>query len=235
MSVRSSACELALIAIACAGSACGKSAADPEADPAKVAAIAKRIVTHIPVPGAARQCTYPELMNGATLTKVTALKLAKMDIENHPETEEWVNPFELDSPAARELIDPAADADTRRRAAAELLAAPFYLVYNVDLVDQPIALGAKDFKRGNVGARALRYDKNGNLYCVYVFFWTQDPNKQQWAVAKSTRQDIDPAVAKAMQDDLRAQMLLRVAALAAPPEKRDPKLPADDRTDRDPQ
>jgi len=221
--------ELAAGALALA--ACGKTAAGPEADPAKVTALANKIVANVPVPGAARDCAYDDLMGGATLTFRTALELAGAPIDDKkPELAEWVNPSELDSPAARDLL--GADDKLKRRAAAELLSAPFYLVYHVDLVDQPIPLGLKDFKRGHVGARALRYDPQGKLVCTYVFYWSQDPKKQEWAIKKSDEAMIDPAVAKEMQQDLRAQMLIRVAALAAPPPPRDPNVPPDDRSDR---
>jgi len=218
------------VAVVLAGAGCGKSAAAPEGDPAKVTKLVKQMLTEVPVPGAARKCSYAELMGGLTMTKVTALKLAGSPVQKRPEHEEWVNPAELDSPAARELI--GSDASLKRRAAGEFLLAPFYLIYHVDLVDEPLALGIKDFKRGNVGARALRYNRAGKLDCDYVFFWSNDADKKEWAVKKTDRPTVDPAVMEAMQQDLRAQMLIRIAALAAPPPPRPAGMPADDRYER---
>jgi hypothetical protein len=229
MSARSSALDLTLAVVLLA--ACGKKPAKlPEADPAKITKLAKRMYGNIPVPEFARKCKYDELMGGASMTKKTLVQLAEVELEKKPEVADFVNPTELDSPAARQILDNPADEKLRRQAAAELLLAPFYLIYYIDLVDTPLALGVKDFKKGNVGARALRYDKNGKIECTYVFFWNNDPNKQAWAVAQTTRPLVDPAVVKELQIDLRAQMLARVAALAAPP----PAVvgPADDRSER---
>jgi hypothetical protein len=227
MSARSSARNVLLIAIAAA--ACGKKAKLPEADPAKATELATKLLKNAPLPAQVRECKYEELLGHVTITKRTLLELAKQPVGKLPEVADYVNPTELDSPAARQLID-SPDETQRRQAAAELLAAPSYLVYNVDLVDTPLAMGVKDFKRGHVGARALRFDKTGNAVCAFVFLWTNDPAKQAWAIEKSDKPLIDPAVMTEMQKDLRTQMLARVAGLAAPP----PKYlgPADDRHDR---
>jgi hypothetical protein len=231
MSARSSALELALVLVALSA-ACGKKQDRklPEADPERITKLAKRMYTNIPVPSFARDCKYEELMGGATLTKKTLAQLAGMEPEKKPDFADFVNPTELDSPAARQILDNPADEKLRRQGAAELLLAPFFLIYYVDLVDTPLALGIKDFKKGYVGARALRYDKTGKIECTYVFFWNNDPNKQKWAIQQTTRPEVDPAVVKELQVDLRAQMLARVAALAAPP----PKVegPVDDRSER---
>ncbi len=83
-----------------------------------------------------------------------------------------------------------------------------------------------------MGARALRFNKTGKLDCEYVFFWSNDPDKKEWAVKKTNLPTVDPAVMEAMQKDLRVQMLRRVAALAAPPPPRPAGMPADDRYER---
>jgi hypothetical protein len=230
MSARSSALELAALLAVVAG--CGKKEPPrPEADPAKFVDVAKAMYRNSPVPGM-RACEYKELLNGATLTARTLGQIAGVTPSTKdPGLDEYVNPMELDAPAARELVD-SKDDQVRRRATAELLAAPFYLVYHVDLVDTPLVLGVKDFKRGYVGARALRYDKGGNLSCVFVFYWTNDPVKQAWAIEKTDHPLVAPEVQKAMQDDLKDQMLKRVAGLAATPPPRPEGVPADDRSER---
>lgn len=221
---------LVALALACAGGCSSKPAAKlPEADPARVATLATTMLRNVPVPAGAPECKFDQLLGGATLTRRTLIELAEQEMIKRPEVAEWVNPTEVDSPAARTIIE-SKDVTLRRQAAAQLLSAPFYLVYHVDLVDTPIPLGVKDFKRGNVGARALRYDTSGNVSCVMVFFWGNDPAKTEWAMKKSDKALIDPEVQKEMQQDLRRQMLKRVAALAAPAPKTN--LPADDRHDR---
>lgn len=229
MSARSSALELAIALIAL--TACGKKERKlPEADPAKITTLAKRMVKNVPVPAGAPVCKFEQLMGGATLTKKTLYQLAETTPDKRPDVADYVNPTELDAPAARQILDNPADEKLRRQGAAELLRAPFYLVYHVDLVDTPLALGVKDFKKSTVGARALRYDKTGKIECLYVFFWTNDPEMQKWAVQQTNRPLVDPAVAQKLQEDLRKQMLTRVAALAAPA----PVVtgPADDRSER---
>jgi len=227
MSARSSAHSLLLVSVL---AACGKSAAKaPEADPAKVQKLAAWMLKTIPVPAAVRDCKDSEMVGGATMTKVTLAALAEQPLEKRPEHDDYVNPPDLDVPAARLLVE-SKDLTVRRQATAELLLAPFFLVYNIDLVDTPLAIGVKDFKRGHVGARALRYDKKGNIECQNVFLWTNHPDKQAWAVKLSDKPLVDPAVKLEMQKDLRAQMLVRIAGLGAPPPKT--TGPADDRHDR---
>ena len=80
-----------------------------------------------------------------------------------------------------------------------------------------MALGVKELKRGAVGARAMRYDKQGRLECVRVFVWQNDKAVSNDAIARSNKALIDPAVAKQLRDDLAVQLLKRIAALGAPP------------------
>ena len=181
-----------------------------------MAALAKTMIDHTPMPAQVRDCTASDLVGGATLTYPTASKLGGLTLPDVPEMADWINPSELDSPAARTLLTASATLTDRRRAAAELLAAPFYLVYKVDQVAAPIALGVKELKQGLVNARAVRYDHSGRLVCSLVFHYYQDDAKQAWAVDKSDALEIDPAVAQAMRDDLRYQMLRTVASLGDP-------------------
>ena len=205
---RSAILGLTLLAVGCKQ--------HPEADPAKATALATKMIKDVPVPGYT-DCTGEQVIGGATMTYPTAMKIAGKQVGPEHEMADWINPVELDSPAARTLADAAAGDTAKRRATAELLAAPFYLVYVVDHVNAPIALGIKELKLGSASGRALRYTKNGTLQCVRVFVWANDEAKNQWAMDASDKALIDPAVAQAMKDDLRAQMLKRVAALGAPP------------------
>ena len=111
-----------------------------------------------------------------------------------PEQREFVNPPELDAPAFRVLADDKASDADRRAAAGELAAAPFYLVYLIDHVDVPMALGVKELKRGFASGRAIKYDKAGNAQCVRVFLWENDRKVSDQAIAKSDRARIDPAI-----------------------------------------
>src|ERR1700733_11423460 len=140
---------------ACAVVACHST---PEADPGKVVALAKEMIAHVPAPAGVRNCKPDELV-GTSLTQLTLLKIAKATINTDTIHAEWINPPQLDAPAARVLADPNSDPTAARQAAAELLAAPFYVVYRVDSVNAPIAVEVKDPKIGTVGARAIRYDK----------------------------------------------------------------------------
>lgn len=204
---------------AAAGLAAGLTAAacstshKPEADPARLVPIMQAMDRNTPAPGGAPDCAPDQMIGGATLTQVTLLKIASEPANPGPTREDWINPAELDSPAARELIDPAIDETTRRQAAYELLSAPFYLVYRIDIVDAPMALGVKDLKRGTVGARTLRYDREGNIVCVKVMTFQNTLKTSDWAILKSNLALMDPKIVAVLKDDLRDQLLKHVAAL----------------------
>lgn len=219
MSARSSAPDLRLAVAACAAAAAAAACSTshkPEADPARLVPIMKAMDQNTPAPGGAPTCRPDDMIGGATLTQVALLKIAGEPANPGPEREDWINPAELDSPAARELIDPSVDETTKRQAAYELLSAPFYLVYRVDLVDAPMAIGVKDLKRGTVGVRALRFDRQGNIVCVKVMTFQNTLAKSDWAILKSNLAVMDPKVSAALRDDLRAQFLAHVAALGRP-------------------
>jgi len=190
----------------------------PEADPAAFASLAKTMTDNVPTPGAP-ECPGEKVLGGATMTMRTLLQIAKQPVRDIAERREWSNPPELDVPAARVLLDEQASETAKRRAAAELAAAPFYLVYIIDHIDVPMALGIKELKRGSAGGRALRYDKRGQLECVRVFIWQNDKAVSDDAIAKSNKALIDPAIAKRLRDDVTVQLLKRIAALGAPPPK----------------
>ncbi len=169
-----------------------------------------------PSPGM-KECEGSSIVGGATLTATTFFTLAGQTYDkSKPEYQEYVNPAELDSPAARTLVDPKAGTSDKRRAAAELLAAPFFLVYYIDLVSVPMALEVKELKRGTVSGRAIKFDKQGQLQCVRVFHFRNDKAVSEAAIAKSDKARIDPAVAAELRADLRVEMLRRIPALTLP-------------------
>ena len=222
MSVRSSVPDpaLAVTAVACLAAAAAATACStghkPEADPARLVPIMKAMDRNTPAPGGAPTCTPDQMIGGATLTQVTLLKIAGEPANPGPEREDWINPPDLDSPAARELIDPKLDETTVRQAAYELLSAPFYLVYRIDLVDAPMAIGVKDLKRGTVGARALRFDREGNIVCVKVMTFQNTLARSDSAILRSNLAVMDPKISAELRDDLRAQFLVHVQALGRP-------------------
>jgi hypothetical protein len=222
MSARSFALEL--VALAAALGACAKTAKRPEADPAKVEALATAMINNTPMPAAVPACTPASFAAAVPMTQRTVLQLAKMPISAEPERADWINPTEIDAPSARLLVD-SADTIVRRQAAAELLAAKSYMVYRVDMVNAPIALMVKELKRGGVGMRAIGYDKRGEPTCVTVFIVQQDKQKSEWAMDQSNKAFIDPKVAQVLRDDLKEQLLERVAEMTTPPAPPAPPAP----------
>jgi hypothetical protein len=214
MSARSSARDLGWLA--CLAAAACSTSHKPEADPARVVSIMKAIDQHSPGPGDVPDCSPSDMIGGATLTQLTALQIGGIPAHPGAEREDWMNPPELDSPAARELLDPAVDETTKRQAAYELLSAPFYLVYRIDLVDAPMAVGLKDLRRGVVGMRTLRFDREGNSICAKVLLFQQSLAKSDWAIVKSNLAAMDPKVSKVLRDDLHDLLLKHVAALGRP-------------------
>ena len=199
MSARSLLCSCVVVA-------CGKTADAPKkptADPAKVHALAVEMVKNVPAMAAVPECEDAQLAGGATMTYRTVQELAGEKIPNDPEHAAWINPPALDAPGARKLAGGAAD----REAAGELLAAPFYVVYRVDMVNAPVALAIKELKIGTVGVRVIRYDKAGRAICERPFYFQNDQAKSDWAIAHSTHVMIDPEVAEAMRVDLAEQFV----------------------------
>jgi hypothetical protein len=200
----------ALIILTVTALGCGKKAkGKPEADPAKVKALAEKMAMNPPSPGGVPVCKPGELTGGAAMTHTTLLRLAGHALEAKPEHADWINPAVLDHPAARLLADGKADAKALRQAAAELLAAPFFVDYRVDNVDAPLALAIKEPKPGFVHARAIRFAA-GKPTCATVFYGRNTDEKTAWAISVSDRAVIDPAVAQAMRDDLAAEYVKAV-------------------------
>jgi hypothetical protein len=197
MWARSSLLSLALVA------SCKSTPKAPEADPAHVKTLAAKMANNMPAPQAARPCHPDDYKDVPTLTFRTLLQQGGVPVRDDPENRDWINPTGLDSPAVQDLAGPNA-----RRAAATLLAAPAWIVYRVDLVNAPMALGVKELKIGTIGARAIRFStKTAQPECVEVFYFQNDQQKSDYAISKSDRAIIDPAIAKMLRDDLAAQYL----------------------------
>src|SRR5690606_4037395 len=103
------------------------------------------------------------------------------------------------------LLDDKADQTARRRAAAQVLAAKAFLVHKVDVVNAPIALEIKHLARGTIHARVIRFDTNAKPVCVSQVEFQNDEKKSDWAISVSTKNLIDPEVARLMREDLREQ------------------------------
>jgi hypothetical protein len=214
MSARSSRREL--LVVACALAACGKSGPKkPEADPAQVSKLAAQMARQVPTPAATRDCTPEDLVGGAPMTWRTLVQLSGEKVATRPEDQDWINPKELDAPGARVVLDPK-DKKLARQAAAELLAAPFWVVYKVDYVNAPMALGVKELKIGTVATRIIRYEKTGAPACVLVWFFQNDQKISDDAIAISDKAEIDPAVAKILRDDLVHQYITQAPRTTAP-------------------
>jgi hypothetical protein len=187
--------------------ACGKSGPKkPEADPAEVTKLAAKMLREIPTPAAARDCTPQDLAGGIPMTFRSLTLLGALTPASRPEDEAWINPPELDAAAVRTLLD-SKDKTATRQAAAELMAAPFWITYKVDYVNAPMALGVKELKIGTIGARVIRYEKTGIPGCVLVVNFQNDPKISDDAIAVSDKAAIDPAVAKILREDLTAQWI----------------------------
>ena len=215
MSARSSLPSVLLVALA----ACKSPPKAPEADPAQVKALAQTIAKNIPAPQAARLCQPADYANIPTVTFLSILHLGDLPVMQDPQHADWINPPGLESPAFHDLQ--STDETTRRRAAAQLLAAPGWLVYKIDMVNAPMAIGVKELKIGTIGARAIRFDKRGLPVCTEVFYFQNDQQKSDYAISKSDRAIIDPELAKMLREDLTQQYLTHApkAPAPAPPAK----------------
>ncbi len=211
MSGRSSARERALILVALvgcgsSGGATGSAAAPAEADPAAVTALARTMLANAPTPGGGRDRTAADPRGALPLTQNALLRLAGQAIAADPEHADWLNPPELDGAPVRAMLAAAPGSPAARQAAAAVLAAPAALVYRIDNVDAPLALGVKELKIGTVGARLIRYEK-GAPVCIQVFHWQNDREVARKAIEASDRAIVDPAVAANLRADLTARYL----------------------------
>jgi hypothetical protein len=205
----------------------------PEADPAAARARALAMLERSPTAGAVPVCQPADYVGAMTLTYPTLLRLAGRPVGAGPETAAWINPVELDDPSAQTLTASdggGATATSARQAAATFLASPGHVVYRIDNVDAPLALGIKELKRGTVSARAIRYDARGNPRCAEVFHWQNDKARSDWAIERSNLAQVDPVIARALQDDLRAEYLAHApggpGAPAAVTARRPPGTPS---------
>ncbi|MBA3463270.1 MAG: hypothetical protein H0T46_25165 [Deltaproteobacteria bacterium] len=211
MSARSSLrSALALLLV----TACGGKTSGLDADPAQVAALATTMIQNTPAPAALPACTTAQLA-APSLTARTLIQLAGQEIPDRHERTDWINPSELDEPAARTLVDPAATAEAKRAAAGTLLGKSKFIVWRPETVDVPLAVGSKELRRGIVGFRALGYDRAGNGTCITVFTIKNDKAVSEWAMDKSDKAEVDPAISKALQQDLKKVLIGTVASLRA--------------------
>ncbi len=210
MSARSSAPERLALGLA-AALGCGTHA--PEREPAEVAQHARVMLASTPAPAAVRVCIAADLQ-APSLTQRTLLELAGEPIPDAPERAAWINPPALDAPAARMLVEATTSPLGRRRAAAQLLGAPRLVVFRVDMVNVPLALGVKELKRGAVGMRAIGYDRAGQATCAKVFTVRNDKATSEAAMDRSDRATVDPAVIQLLRDDLAQQLIWHVELLA---------------------
>ena len=217
MSGRSSLHSVLAVALV---AACGKSAPPPpEADPAKVIDVAKTLGTNMPGMSTVRNCTDADYPGTVSMTWRSLLLLSGDVPSKEPRDADWINPPELDAMQVRELLE-GKDTKVKRRAAAHVLDAKAYLVFKVDVVNAPMALGFKELKIGTVLGRVIRFEKNLTPTCVGMFEFQNDQAKSDWAISVSDKAVIDPAVAKALRDDLAAQYLKNAPQVAAiPPAK----------------
>lgn len=182
-----------------------------EADPEQIVALAKNLVNTTPPLAGARMCTEADYANPA-ITVRTALQLAKQTIPDAPEYAEWVNPPIADAPAFRTVLD-GKDELARRQAAAQLLRAKGYMMYRVDMVNVPMAIGFKELKRGAVGVRALGYDHLGNIKCVRTFIVQNDKALSEAAMKASDKPTMDPEISRKLRDDLTEQLKEHISEL----------------------
>jgi hypothetical protein len=148
------------------------------------------------------------------MTYRTAMLIAGEQMANDPEHAEWINPPALDTPAARVLIDASAGERAKREAAAPLVTAPAWLIYRVDLVNAPLALGVKELKLGQVELRAIRFERaTGQPTCVTLFYVQNTQEVSDAAIEKSDRPIVDPRIAQALRDDLQQNLVKKVAQL----------------------
>jgi hypothetical protein len=182
-------------------------AKQPEADPAKVKALAKQLIQNEPGMAAVRECKDADFANTLPVTWRTVKLLASDPIGKENREADWINPVQLEVPPSFRTVLESKDSTAQRRAAAQVLRANAYLVHKVDVVNAPIALGIKELKIGSIGARAIRYERDGKPTCVALVDFTNDRKKAEWAMSVSDKTLIDPAVAQAMRDDLVDQYL----------------------------
>jgi hypothetical protein len=193
--------------------ACGKKPAPtpkPTADPGKVRALAAQMIHNTPAIAAVPVCSDGDFTGATTVTSRSLELLAQQQVPKDPEHAEWIHPPQLEAPAVRAFL-----ATPTPELAAELLAANKWMVYRVEMVNAPIALGEKELKIGTVGTRIIVYDKTGMATCARVFNFQNDKAKSDWAIKNADHIVIPPEVSKAMRDDL-AEQFVKLAPKPAP-------------------
>ena len=208
-----------LALLACALGACSAKKHDGvKGHVERVKVLASFMVENVPRPGVVGECKPGDFVGGYPMTHLSLLKLGGKTWEKErPEYADWINPAELDAPSARVLLDPAASREDQEYAAGDFIGAKFYVVYRVENVDAPVALGVKDLKMSTVGTHITKYGKDTIPVCSTVFHFQSSPEKSDWAIVHSDKAKIDPAVAQAVKDDLVARYLSLAPRVTAKP------------------
>jgi hypothetical protein len=181
------------------------------ADPAQIQPLAAQMAGNVPAPAAVPACTPAELAGLPDLTYRTLRVLAGLPLDATPEQADWINPAQLDAPAAHALADPATEPGAKRHAAAELLDAKAWLVHQVQFVGAPLALGVKELKIGTVGTAIIRYDRaTAKPTCVQLFSFQNTRATSDWAISVSDKPYVDARVQQVLRDDLAARYLALV-------------------------
>lgn len=177
------------------------------------------MVKNSPVPAAVPACSETDLRSTVTMTFRTLTLLAGHTIDGAaPETAGWVNPTQLDAAPARTILDTNAQTTPKREAAASLLAAPSWLIFRVDLVNAPMALGVKELKTGTITGRIIRYDRaSSRPTCVSQWGVQNSRDKTEWAISISNKPVIDPAVVQVLRDNLATNYVAHIRSKVPPP------------------
>ena len=216
---------LLLVVAACGGGGGKQEPAKPEFDPAKVLPYAKAIYANAPSMGSARPCTDADFQGGGmAMTQNSLRTLVGVPPDKEAYHLTWINPPEVEDPVVRLLVAPPAGTDPHliRQAAWQFVKAPFYIVYRVDNVNAPMALGIKELIRGTVEVRIFRQERDGTATCSRTVYFQNDKAKSDAAIDASDKTNLDPAVVKAMQDDLHEQFLKKIPVVPLAPAPRPP-------------
>jgi len=215
---------LALVALV---AACGTKGDAPakkrvKGKPERVQVLAKFMVDNVPRPGVVPECKDEDFLGGYPITQLSLLLLGKALFDKeHPERQTWMNPPELEAPSVAVLLDDKASSEDKAYAAGEFVNAPFFVVYRVENADAPLALGVKELKIGTVSTKIIKYGKDTIPICAKAFSYQNSKEKSDWAIEKSDKALVDPAIAQAMRDDLTARWIeLAPKVKAAPPTKK---------------
>ena len=87
---------------------------------------------------------------------------------------------------------------------------PIAVSYGLTESGRALLPAMRELIRGTVEVRVLRHERDGKATCSKLVYFQNDKAKSDAAIAASDKTALDPAVIKAMQDDLRDQYLKHV-------------------------